>query len=49
MPFLSAQLCDACEEGNLERVQELLSRGAEIDAPNTSSFFDWTPLHYAAR
>lgn len=38
-------LCYAAMNGDVEVVRLLLTRGAEVDAPNGAG---WTPLHYAA-
>jgi len=37
---------DAAEQGNVDRVRELIDHNAAVDARDTDN---WTPLHYAAR
>ncbi len=48
MSALNVQLYYACREGDLERVQQLVIRGVDMDTPDPSSYANLTPLHYAA-
>ncbi len=41
------KLFTGCEKGDIDQVRVLVSQGAQLNAHDTS-WYDYTPLHYAA-